>query len=389
MRRALCCWKTRCCSAARQARVQGEHLGAPEEAARLDPAAERLGRVADLALAGEEDENVAVALARQLLDGFADALDLVLGLAVGLLVVLGLVQRPVAHLDGVGAAGDLDDRGVVEVAAEPLGVDRRRRDDHLEIGTPGQQLLEVAEQEVDVEAPLVRLVDDDRVVAGQEPVALDLREQDAVGHELDQRGRPDLVGEPDGVAHRLADLGVELLRDAFGDGPGGDPPGLRVADRAPDAAAELEAHLGELRGLSRAGLAGDDDDLMVPDRRHQLVARLAHRQLGRVADDGGGGLALDEAQPRVRDVRLDAVEGAVPAPLVADLPDAVEPPADASGVGEGDLAELRREVAHRGCGRSGGLRGHGLPTIGGSTSPGPNEFSTVNGWATSATSPST
>ena len=47
-----------------------------------------------------------------------------------------------------------------------------------------EQLLEVAEDEVDVQAALVCLVDDQRVVAAQHPVALDLGEQDAVGHHL-------------------------------------------------------------------------------------------------------------------------------------------------------------------------------------------------------------
>ena len=94
----------------------------------------------------------------------------------------------------------LDDRGVAEVPGEALGVDRRRGDDQLEVGAAGEQLLEVAEQEVDVEAALVRLVEDDRVVAAQHPVALDLGEQDAVGHELDQRVVADVVGEADLVA---------------------------------------------------------------------------------------------------------------------------------------------------------------------------------------------
>ena len=44
-------------------------------------------------------------------------------------------------------------------------VDGGAGDDQLEVGPLRQQLPEVAEQEVDVEAPLVRLVDDDRVVA--------------------------------------------------------------------------------------------------------------------------------------------------------------------------------------------------------------------------------
>ena len=121
-----------------------------------------------------------LALAQQLLDGVADRVGLV---AVG---ILGVLERPVAHLDRVGAPGDLDHRGVAEVAREALGVDRRRRDDHLQVRPLRQDPGEVAEQEVDVEAALVRLVDDDRVVAAQQPVVLGLGQQQAVGHEPDQ-----------------------------------------------------------------------------------------------------------------------------------------------------------------------------------------------------------
>ena len=77
----------------------------------------------------------------------------------------GRAVGPVAHLDRVGAAGDLDHRRVVEVPANRRRVDGRRGDDQLEVRAPGQQPLEVAEQEVDVEAALVGLVDDQRVVA--------------------------------------------------------------------------------------------------------------------------------------------------------------------------------------------------------------------------------
>ena len=65
-------------------------------------------------------------------------------------------QRPVADLDRVGPPGHLDDRRGLpsrrEVRGEPLRVDGRGGDDHLEVGAARQQLLEVAEQEVDVEA---------------------------------------------------------------------------------------------------------------------------------------------------------------------------------------------------------------------------------------------
>ena len=48
---------------------------------------------------------------------------------------------------------------------EALRVDRGRGDDDLEVGAGGQQPLEVAEDEVDVQAALVGLVDDQGVVA--------------------------------------------------------------------------------------------------------------------------------------------------------------------------------------------------------------------------------
>ncbi len=175
------------------------------------------GGVADLALAAEEHEDVARALTPQLVDRGPDAVDLV------------ALEGPVAHLDGVGAAGHLDDGGV-EVGGEALGVDGGRGDDQLEVGPPGEEAGEVAEEEVDVQAALVGLVDDDRVVAAQHPVALQLGEQDAVGHELHLGVLADLVGEAHGVADPVAQLGAQLLGDAGRHGAGGQAPGLRVPD---------------------------------------------------------------------------------------------------------------------------------------------------------------
>ncbi len=188
---------------------QREHLGVGQP-----QRVQGVGGVADLALAGEEHEDVGGLGARgrlgpQLLDGLDDA---------GHLVALGddvaavgvqLDERPVADLDREGAAGDLDDRHLAhdvpalvggEVRGEAHRVDRRRGDDHLEVGAARQQLLEVAEDEVDVERPLVRLVDDDRVVAAQVAVALHLGEQDAVGHHLQPGRVAAVVGEPHLVA---------------------------------------------------------------------------------------------------------------------------------------------------------------------------------------------
>src|ERR1039458_7348826 len=173
--------------------------------------------------------------------------------------------------------------------AEAFRVDRGRGDDDLEIRAAGQQPLEVAQDEVDVQAALVRLVDDERVVAEQLPVAAHLVEQDAVGHHLDQRAVAGGVGQAALVADGGAQLGAELAGDPLRDRTGRDPAWLGVPDLPGHAPAELEADLRQLGGLPRAGLAGDDHDLVVADGRGDLVLALADRQLRRVAQYGHAG----------------------------------------------------------------------------------------------------
>ena len=80
--------------------VQRQHLqaGLPVQ---------RVGGVPDLPFAAEEDEDVAGPVGAQLGDPVEDALDLVFRF---LFRVVGVGQRPVPHLDRVGAPGHLDDR---------------------------------------------------------------------------------------------------------------------------------------------------------------------------------------------------------------------------------------------------------------------------------------
>ena len=125
-------------------------------------------------------------------------------------------------------------------------------------------------------------------------VAGELGEQDAVGHELDQGVLADLVGEPDLVPDDVAELGAQLLGDPVGDRARGQPPRLGVADHPGDAAAQVEADLGNLRRLPRAGLAGDDHDLVVADRGGDVVAAGGDGQRGRVGDARDGGAAGGE-----------------------------------------------------------------------------------------------
>ena len=136
------------------------------------------------------------------------------------------------------------------------------------------------------------LVDDYRVVLHEVAVALDLGEQDSIGHHLDAGVDTDLVVEPHLVADGVADLGAELLGDAFGDRPRRDASGLGVADPpaasgrlVPPAPSGLETQLGELCALARAGLAGDDQHLVRADRCDEVVTALTDRELWWVGDD--------------------------------------------------------------------------------------------------------
>src|SRR5258706_5455164 len=253
----------------REAREQGQDFGV-----RRVVFSQRLRRLPDLALARQEHEDVALTLARQVLRRVADRLVEIV------VFVLGL-DRTVTDLHRVEAPRNLDDGSAVEVPREALGIDGRRGDDELEIRAPREELLHIAEQEVDVEAAFVRLVDDQRVVLAQLAIPLSLGEQNAVGHDLDIRTRADFVRETDLVADGTARLGLQLLGDAGGGGARGNPARLGMPDKAVDAATDGETDLGQLSGLARAGFAAHDDDLVRGNRFCDLLAPLADRQLGR------------------------------------------------------------------------------------------------------------
>ncbi len=240
----------------RQPRVQRHHFGVAVVAARQDAV-----RIADLALTGQEHQHVA---ARVLGGDLVQRQGDVLGAA--LLHVLARaghgLHRPPAHLDRIGAALDLDHRRTVEVRGEARGVDGGRGDDDLEIGALGRQALQVPEQEIDVQAALVRLVDDQRVVGAQPRIALRLGQQNAVGHELDQAVLAHLLGEAHLEADHLANARAQLLGHAPRHRARRQPARLGAADQARRATAGRQAQLGQLGGLARAGLTGDDHHLV-------------------------------------------------------------------------------------------------------------------------------
>ena len=334
----------------REPRVQRQDLDRARSAALVgELVVQRVRSVADLPLTAQEDQYVAGRLDGEFVDGVQDRLGLV---AVDRARVVRVVDRAVAHLDRIGPAGDLDDRrrralAVREVLGEPLGVDGRRGDDHLEVGAAGEEPLEVTEDEVDVQAALVRLVDDERVVAGQVAIALQLVEQDAVGHQLDQRTVADLVGEPDREADRLAQLGAELLRDPLRHRPRREPPRLRVPDHALHTAAELETDLRNLRRLPGPGLTRDHHDLVIPDRRRDLVLQLTDRQLRRIRDLRHGRPPYLDPPLGLLDRADHTLERLGPLPRVLGRPHPLEPPPELLPVVGGQPIEPSHHLSQR------------------------------------------
>ena len=99
-----------------------------------------------------------------------------LGAALGL---LGLRGYPV-YLDGVQPPGDLDHGAAPEVPGEELQVDGGGHDDKAELGAARDDPVQQPQEQVGVEVPLVRLVDDKHVELVQAGVARQLSARSGV-----------------------------------------------------------------------------------------------------------------------------------------------------------------------------------------------------------------
>ena len=128
------------------------------------------------------------------------------------------------------------------------------------------------------------LVDDDRVVLAQGPVALHLVEQDAVRHDLDEGVVTALVGEADLVADRGAELtsSSSAMRSAIDRRRCAGQGTMRASVPRPSSAGRSWA----AGSSARARLAGHDDDLVVADRGRDVVLALDDRKVLRVVQLG-------------------------------------------------------------------------------------------------------
>ena len=80
---------------------------------------------------------------------------------------------PVADLYRIGATGDFKNGSPAEGFGELLGVDGGGGNDYLEIPPFWQEIPQDSQNQIDIEAPLVGLIDNQGIVAVEKAVALE------------------------------------------------------------------------------------------------------------------------------------------------------------------------------------------------------------------------
>ena len=121
-----------------------------------------------------------------------------------------------------------------------LSVNRRRRNNELQIPPFRQNPFYIPQEKIDVERSLVRLVNYQDGIFFQKTVMLNLRQQNPVRHELDFRVRRRPVVKSDFVSNqikrqRLSGSAIrisQLFRNASGDAHSRNAPRLSVPNHA-------------------------------------------------------------------------------------------------------------------------------------------------------------
>ena len=211
----------------RQPCKQRQHLNMAGVGVVRQVAAQVVGGIANLALARQKHQDVATRCAGpQLVHR--------IGNRVAQVMLAAFFPRAVTHLHRESAARHHQHRcgtfGRGKVLRKSVGVDGGRGDDDFQIGAARQDLTQIAQQKIDVQTALMRLVNDECVVGQQQRIGLRLGQQNAVGHQLHRGVARQLVLEAHLVAHHLAQRGFQLVGNPLGHRGGGNPARLRVAN---------------------------------------------------------------------------------------------------------------------------------------------------------------
>ena len=133
----------------------------------------------------------------------------------------------------------------------------------------------------------MRLVNNERGILAQQLIVLNFGEQNTVRHEFDGAVLAYFRGETHLVTHGLTNFLPQLFSDALRHRTRGKAARLGVPNHSLFSKTEFQAHLGQLRSLTRAGLASHNNDLMITNSRLNVFAALADGQLFGVGNHGG------------------------------------------------------------------------------------------------------
>ena len=134
----------------------------------------------------------------------------------------------------------------------------------------------------------MHLVQDDAVVLIKFRVVLRLRQQDAVRHELDDRGVVRAVVKPHLIADLVPARASGLVRETAGERGGGDPARLGAADASGAPESLQQRGFRELGGLAGTRRAADHDNLMRLQRGADFRDLRGDRKIvGELAADAG------------------------------------------------------------------------------------------------------
>ena len=204
---------------------------------------EKVSGFPDFPLPGQENQDVPARInSAQPPHGVSDPLVQVPVRTLGFILIFG--QRLVHQVNRVTPAGYLDHRRAIEMPGKLFCIDCRGGNQQLEVRASRQQGFQISQQEVDIQAALVRLVDDDGVVGVQVAVMHRFRQQNTIGHELDVTTGAAAFPEPHLVTYHSAQITLQFFGYPFRHGPCSDPSWLGTGNQATRSPAGLEAEFG-------------------------------------------------------------------------------------------------------------------------------------------------
>ena len=137
--------------------------------------AQRHCHIPDFPLPAEEYQDVSQRWSLRLLHGFDLAQRIYDALNKGFFIlILAQFDWAIQNIHRIGSPRHRDNGGIAKMGREFLYIDRCRRDDDFEVRSFDEQLGKVAENEINIEAALVRLVDNQHFILAEKAVLLNL-----------------------------------------------------------------------------------------------------------------------------------------------------------------------------------------------------------------------